>query len=263
MESVNATMDAVVLAGGPPDDVAEQQLGAPNKAFVDIAGQTLIERVVRALRNAPSIGRIVVVAPQNAWERPGAADADERRSDGVRITDSLRNGLAGFPPDAIVLVVASDLPVLTREAIDDFVRSARELDADVAYGCVEKNVHLQRFPEVPHTWARLRDGTYCGGGMVAIKPRALPNLERFIERLGKARKHPIRLASLFGFDMLVKFATGSLTIAEAERRGSDLLGAPVRALVSAFPETGVNVDRVSDVDLARRLVERNDASRPA
>jgi hypothetical protein len=38
-------------------------------------------------------------------------------------------------------------------------------------------------------------------------------------------------------------------------RAERILGAPVRALVSSFPETAVNVDRPSDVPLARALVK--------
>lgn len=257
-----SAIPAVVLAGGPADEVAAQQPGAPNKAFVEIAGVTLVARVISALRACPSIGRIVVVSPPEAWERDGVSAADERRPDGPRITDSLRNGLAGFPADDNVLIVASDLPVLTPAAVEDFVAGVRALDADVIYGCVEKRVHLAQFPTVPHTWARLRDGTFCGGGIVSMKPRALPLLERFIERLGAARKRPIALASLFGWDVLLRYALGQLAVADAEARAQRILGAPVRALISAFPETGVNVDRVSDIALANSLV-RDDAARSA
>lgn len=247
-------MDAVVLAGGPQDAVALLEPGAPNKAFVKIGALTLAGRVIAALRASASVGRIVVVAPPSMNGHPDLALVDEWRPDGVRITESLRNGLAGFAGDHNVLIVASDLPVLTAQAIDEFVSGVNALRADLVYGCVEKKVHLQRFSDVPHTWARMRDGTFCGGGIVAMKPRALPRLERFIERLGAARKHPFKLASLFGWDMLVRFALGRLTIAQAERRAAKILGAPVRALVSPFPETAVNVDRPSDVALARRLV---------
>ena len=245
---------AVVLAGGPKDALARRQPGAPNKAFVEIGGIALVGRVLGALRASPSVGRIVAVAPLAAADHPGLAAADELRPDGVRITESLRSGLAGFPPGDDVLVVASDLPVLTPPAVEDFIARARALDADVVYGCIERSTHLARFPEIPHTWARMRDGTYCGGGLIAIKPRALPLLERFIERLGAARKHPFRLASLFGWDVLASYAIGRLTIADAERRAGAILGAPVRALVSPFAETGVNVDRVSDIALAEALV---------
>jgi molybdopterin-guanine dinucleotide biosynthesis protein A len=245
---------AVVLAGGRADDVAQQQPGAPNKAFVEIRGKALVARVLAALRAAPSIGRIVVVAPPSAREHPGIALADELRPDGVRITDSLRSGLHEFPPDQTVLVVASDLPILTAEAVDDFVRRVRAIEGDVIYGCVERSTHVARFPQVPHTWAHLRDGTFCGGGIIAIKPRALPALERFLERLGAARKHPIRLASLFGWDILIWYALRRLTIVRAQRRASALLGAPVSAVISPYAETAVNVDRVTDIAIAEDLV---------
>ena len=248
------TIPAIVLAGGKPDEVAALQPGAPNKAFVEIAGVTLAARTIAALRGARGIGRIVAVAPPAAHGLPALAQADELRPDGELITQSLRNGLEGFPPGQAVLVAASDLPVLTPEAVDDFVARVGTLDADVTYGCVEKRVHMARFPQVPHTWARLRDGTFCGGGLMALRPRAQTSLERFLERLGAARKDPLRLASLFGWDVLARYAIGRLSIAAAERRASTLLGAPVRALISPYAETAVNVDRVSDVPLAEELV---------
>ncbi len=247
-------MNAVVLAGGPLDDVASLQPGAPNKAFVDICGTTLVGRVVGALRGCAAIGRIVVVTPESEWGNPQLRGADDFRPDGVHISESLRNGLVGFPAADSLLIVASDMPVLTPTIAGDFVARVEAIDADVISGCVEKTAHLARFPNVPHTWARMRDGIYCGGGMFGLKPRAMPLLERFIEDLGAARKSPLRLASLFGWDMLARFALGRLSVAEAEARATKILGAPVSALISPYPETAVNVDRVSDVALARELV---------
>lgn len=248
-------IDAVVLAGGPQDGVALLQPGAPNKAFVDIGGVTLVGRVIAALRGSPQVRCIVVVAPPSMSAHPDLTPSNDLRADGTRITESLRNGLRDFPPDAMALVVASDLPVLTSEAVDDFIGRLHPEDADIDYGCVEKSVHTRRFPEVPHTWARMRDGTFCGGGIFGIKPRVLPKLERFIERLGAARKHPLKLASFFGWDMMARFAVGRLAIAQAEARAAKILGAPVKAVISPYPETAVNVDRPSDVELARRLVQ--------
>jgi hypothetical protein len=186
--------------------------------------------------------------------------ADECRPDGIRISESLRSGLAGLPENDLVLVATSDLPILCAVAIDDFTARARMLDGEIGYGCVERNVHLAKYPEVPHTWARLRDGVYCGGGLIALRPRVLPALERFIEELGAARKKPWRLASLFGSRMLAKYALGRLSIADAEARARELLGAPVRAVVSPYAETAVNVDRATDVALAERLVATASAS---
>ncbi|HXM08223.1 MAG TPA: NTP transferase domain-containing protein [Candidatus Acidoferrum sp.] len=246
-------LHAVVLAGGPFDDVARLQ-NVPNKAFVEIEGVTLVGRVLLSLSQASRIASVCVVAPETMYDSDALALATERRPDGPRITDSLRNGLAGLPGDDSVLIVTSDLPVLSPEAVDDFVERVRSSDPDAGYGCVDRRTHEARFPQVPHTWARLRDGTFCGAGLASLKPRALPALEQFIERLGAARKRPLQLASIFGYDVLVRFAFGRLTIARAEERASRILGAKVRAIVSPFADAGVNVDRVGDVALARDLL---------
>lgn len=247
-------MTAVVLAGGPRDEIALKTPGAPNKAFVAVGGVALVERTIRALRASSAIGRIVVVAPASVHGHPALALADERRPDGARIRDSLRSGLAGLPPDQDVLVSTSDLPVLTAASIDDFVLRAIECDADLTYGCIERSAHERKYPGVPHTWARLREGTYCGTGFVTMRPRIFPSLERFIERLGRARKNPLALAKLFGLRVMLRFATRRLSISNAEERASRVIGARVRAVVSPYPEIAVNVDRVSDVALAEKLV---------
>lgn len=249
-----SVMNAVVLAGGPYDELAAHTPDAPNKAFVDIAGVTLVERTLRALRSAPSVGRIIVVAPPQTHGRPALALADECRPDGERIRDSLRSGLSGMPPDESILVSTSDLPVLTVESVEDYIARAQAGDADLTYGCLEKRTHMAKYPQVPHTWAPLRDGTYCGTGFITLRPRVFPSLERFIEQLGQARKNPLQLARLFGMDVLLRFAFRRLSIAQAEARASRVIGARVRAVISPYAEIGVNVDRVSDIALAERLV---------
>ncbi len=261
-------LTAIVLAGGPQDAVSALAPGVPNKAFVPIAGVTLVERTLAALRTSDRIGTIIAVAPQTPETIHALQRADRVHDDGATMSESLRSGLRDLPPDDLVLVFASDLPILTRDAIDGFIAQAESIahgddeSADLTYACVERNAHFASYPDVPHTWARLRDGTYCGGGCVAIRPRVLGNLEGLLDRLGRARKNPLRLAAIFGPSVLASYALGRLTIAAAEKRGSELLGASVRAAICA-PELAVNVDRARDVALAERLVRdrpRHDAT---
>lgn len=249
-----APITAIVLAGGPLDAVAALTPGAPNKAFVPIAGITLVARTLAALRLAPSVGRIVVVAPLERQHGIELQAADDVREDGPTMVQSLRSGLRDMPPDELLLVCASDLPILTAAAVEEFLALARAAPADIVYACVERRVHVARYPNVPHTWARLRDGTYCGAGCVALRPRVLPALEGLLGRLGVARKNPLRLASIFGKRVLVRYALGLLTIALAERRASELLGWRVIAATCTHAEIAVNVDRTSDVALAETLL---------
>jgi len=48
---------------------------------------------------------------------------------------------------------------------------------------------------------------------------------------------------------------GPLTVAAAERRATAILHAPAGAILCTHPEIAVNVDRVSDIELANGLVE--------
>lgn len=252
--ALNARLTAVVLAGGPRDCVAALVPGAANKAFVPIARVPLVARTIAALRASGRVGRIIVVAPRSTHTDDALAEADEIRADGPTMTESLRSGTRGLPAEELVLVCASDLPILSAGALEEFVELAERSGADIVYACVERTTHRARFPAVPHTWARLQNGNYCGGGCAALRPRTLGALEKFMGRLGAARKNPLRLASVFGVRILVRYALGRLTIAEAERRGSALVGVSVAAAVCTFAEIAVNVDRPSDVALAERLV---------
>lgn len=247
-------MNAIVLAGGGPDAVSATVPGLPNKAFLPIGGIALAERVVTALRATPGIERIIVVAPAAAHAHAALAGADERRADGARMVDSLKSGLADAPPDELVLIAASDLPVLTTVGIAEFLAAAQSRDLDVAYAIVGQRVHVAAYPGVPHTWAKMVEGRFCGGGLAALKPRVLPALEGVLDGLGAARKSPLHLAALFGWDILPRFAFGSLTVDAAERRASAILHAPAGAIVCSHPEVAVNVDRASDIALANDLV---------
>jgi hypothetical protein len=172
------------------------------------------------------------------------------RGDGPKMLESLRSGMQGFTEDALVIVAASDLPALSALAVDEFVDGVLARNLDVGYACLERQLHDAAYPEFPHTWARMRDGKYCGGGLVALRPRVLPRLNAFLDALGAARKSPWRLAGVFGWDVFIRFALGRLTIEQAEARASRLLHARVGAIRCTRPEIALNLDRLADVERA-------------
>jgi hypothetical protein len=100
----------------------------------------------------------------------------------------------------------------------------------------------------------MREGQFCGGGVTSLKPRALPRLAGVLDALGAARKAPVRLAAVFGWDILARFALGRLSIEDAEARASALLGAPAGAIRCTHPEIAINVDRPADVARAAALL---------
>ena len=247
-------MIAIVLAGGGPDAVSAMKRDAPNKAFVAVGGVPLVARTIASLRTSTQITRIIAVAPAAMHASEALAEADACRPDGARMLESLASGLAGVAPDEAVLIAASDLPVLSQAAIDEFVGEARRRDLDIAYAIVSQKIHDVQFPRVRHTWATMFEGRFCGGGLFVIRPRMLNALRTVLDDLGAARKSPLRLASLFGWDIVPRFALGFLPIAEAEARASTILRARVGAVRSSYADIAVNVDRPADLVVANGLV---------
>jgi len=225
----------------------------PNKAFVHVGERTLVERTLRAVRDVARIERIIVVAPAVAHDDAALALADARRADGPSMIESLRSGLAGFAPDEPILITASDLPILTPAALDEVIDTALARDLDLGYSCLERRYHDARFPQVPHTWARMREGQFCGGGAVVLQPKVMARLETLLDQLGAARKSPLHLAALFGWGTLARFAIGRLSIPAAEARASRLIAARAGAIRCTHPEIAINVDRAGDVALANAL----------
>ncbi|MDR7568620.1 MAG: nucleotidyltransferase family protein, partial [Armatimonadota bacterium] len=232
-------VDVVVLAGGGGEEGLPE--GLPNKAFLPIAGIPMVERVMRAVRAAPGVGRIALVGP---------ADLPE----GVRglcdlwipdTQDLLGNALAGLralSPAPWVLLVASDLPLLTPQALSEFLDQCREEEVEVYYPVVPRAVVEAAFPGLRKTYVRTAEGVFTGGGVVLVRSGILQRLEPVIRQVIEIRKNPARLASLFGPQYVVKYVLGRLRIAELEERVQAIAGIRGKAVVCHRPELAVDVD---------------------
>lgn len=125
---------AILVAAGR----GERMGAARPKAFLSLAGQTLLERSARALGAAPSVGALVAVVP--------ADDIEEAREvcealpkpctvvpGGERRQDSVRAGLGALPPafDGVVLVHDAARPLVSVALVESVVQAAREHGAAI------------------------------------------------------------------------------------------------------------------------------------
>jgi GTP:adenosylcobinamide-phosphate guanylyltransferase len=253
---------AVALAGGElePDFVAAGY-DVANKAYLPIGGRTMLERVLAALRESGAVGKIRCVSPAGAFAhafgKRGAELCDEVVEPGSDLIDSVLAGVAGLRADAMVIVAATDLPLLTASAIDAFADTVRAAPCDVGYGFVRKESHASRFSQVRHTWVRLREGTFCGGGVSAMRAGAASRVASLLRSFAAARKSPLRLAALFSPWVLARLVLGLVGVEELERRASALAGLRCRGILCDDPVLAVNVDELVDL----RAVESIAAAR--
>jgi GTP:adenosylcobinamide-phosphate guanylyltransferase len=249
---------AVALAGGSLEaDFRAGGYDVPNKAYLPIGGELMLVRVLRALRGSAWVKQVRCVTQGSAIAHApkAAALCDDVIEPGVDLIASVLAGFCGLADDERVLVVATDTPLVTSQAIDRFAEAAARTPCDVGYGFVERGLHDRSYACVRHTWVRLRDGTFCGAGVSVVRAGAATKIESVLRKFTAARKSPAKLAALFSPLLVFKVLTGRVGIAELERRANEITGLACRGIPCPDPELAVNVDRLEDLRTVERLLE--------
>jgi CMP-2-keto-3-deoxyoctulosonic acid synthetase len=245
---------AVVLAAGQADPTFCAATGVENRALAPVAGRPMAAWVLEALTRAASIERVVLVGAEGLTDAPGAR---QRLRGGSDLVESVERGVGACPGAAYVLLVSADVPALTPEGVDEFVREGMATGADFVYPVIPREANEARFPGVKRTYLRLADGVFTGGNLFLVRPAALQRQRDLIRRAHALRKRPFRLAWITGWRTLWRLWRGTITLAEAEAAISRLLGgSSIRAVVTEHAELGADVDQAADLEAMARFLEQ-------
>lgn len=245
-----SAFQALVLAGsrGPHDPVAAYA-GVTHKALIPLGGRTLIARVVDALAEAGAT-RIAVSANDPAITagltgvEPIAAEA------GPSLSVRAAVERLGTP----LLVTTADHALLRPEWVRRFLEDV-PAGTDVAALLARRDVVEAAAPATRRTYLKFRDGEWSGCNLFLLAgDRALAAVDLW-RRVEVHRKQPWRIAALLGPDILLGYALGRLTLAEAVARLGRKAGATARAVATPYGLAAVDVDKPADLDLVRRIVE--------
>lgn len=252
MSDAAKPLPAAILAGGGREDGLAHESGASCKALVHFNGRPMIDWVAEALAESRLVADVVAVeGSDRALSRDAAPELPIVAAEGPGFIDTMAAGVRAFPEADRVLVVTADLPLLTAEAIDGFVRSCQETQSGLSYAIVEAEAFEIAFPGRDKTVARLREGRFTGGNLAVVTRRFVLEQGPVIARTFDRRKSPIGMAQIFGLSFVVRLVLGRLRIVDLERRGSEIIGAPVSAVPVPWPEIGFDVDDAEDLELAR------------
>jgi len=256
---VARTVDAVVLAGGVDRGEIAEETGVIHRPLLEIAGSPIIQRVLAALRGAVSVDQIVLVAPPAVQEVVGEEAVDVRVEAGDSFVDNIENGIVATP-DTIdsVLVITGDLPMLTPGAVNDLIEQADVTRADLVYPIIPKESSERAFPGGKRTYVKLREGVFTGGNGVVASRNFFSARRELIQHLFAARKNPIRLASMFGLGFIFGLLLGRLTLPELEARAGEIVSGRLAAVITPYPELGFDVDKIADLNLARKVADTFD-----
>ena len=257
VSSTDERITAAILAGGGADDAVAKAAGVPCKALVPVEGRPLIDWVLDALRGAETVGDIIAIeGPKRALTNADGQcpDLPIATAQGGRMIDSFTAAVEARPEDDRVLIVTVDLPLLTSEAVNGFVRSCQELHGGLSYPIVQAEAFDKAFPGRGKTVVPLREGRFTGGNLAIVTRRFVLEGAPAIARTFERRKSTVSLAWMFGFTFLAKLLTHRLTIEDLERRGGELVGTTVAAVPVQWPEIGFDVDHAEDLELAGRYL---------
>lgn len=253
----------VILAGGKSSMEMEAATGVTSRALIQVGGKPLLLRVVEALRASELCGEMIVVGkvpPSDYYTRlPDKGDFVSNT-----VSGAVANGDAPF-----VLICTCDLPFLTAEAVDDFLTAALEKavqsGASVIYPVVPVDRCYRRYPGLKRTALKLKEARFTGGNMMLARPQFIMSQRQRIADAYRARKSPLRLANLLGWDMMFRLILSQtliprlLTLSFLEKRVSQLIAGPARVFVSGYPEIATDLDRPADYTAVLKIFRRLDA----
>lgn len=251
-------IDALLAAGsvpGPRDPLYQFTCGQP-KALLEIAGQPMLAWVLAALHAAQTVRNVVIIGAES--KELGVRDY-HLPSHGS-IVDNLIAGAAfceQLPePPSHLLLISSDIPLVTAEMIDWNVRAALEKDGEACYHILARETMERRFPNSRRTYFRLREGQFCGADLHLIRRDVFSGYNPAWRKIIDARKNALKMAQLVGVDALVWLMSGRAPVALGERLIRERLGLNGHLLIAPHAEIGMDVDKPPQYAVVARELEK-------
>ena len=253
---------ALLVAGQRPGvDALAQHFGVRFKALIPVAGEAMLSRVARTLVTHPAIGRVIVLAQDQAaltadegtaWlaEHPGIAFEEGGNSVSGAVTGALERNPRGYP----FLLATADNPLLDHATIDAFIRGMG--DADLAVALVEKRILLAGYPQSRRTWLKFRGGAYSGANLFLLASRRVTGVLELWRTIEQERKRGRAVIGAFGPLMLLGVVLRILSLRQAIRIAGRRFGLRARAVTLPIAEACIDVDSVTDHSLVSAIFAR-------
>ncbi len=244
---------ALVLAGsrGERDSVALQE-NISHKALALVEGETLLARVIGALRDA-GIKRILVSADDADVMNEALRLKTEIVPPDTGPSGSVARGftLAGAP----LLVTTADHALLQGAWVAQFIADLPE-GADIGVALAPRAAVEAAVPGSQRTYLKFADGEWSGCNLFLLAtPKAANAIEAW-RSVEANRKRPWRIAAKLGISTLWDYWRGKLTLDQAIIRLGKRLGVQARLVPAKDGLAAVDVDKPQDLDEVRKIAAK-------
>jgi len=240
-------MDVIILAGGASSDDALNDLtGGKLKSMLEIAGQPMVQWVLDAVDNAPSVGTVVLIGIEDTsgltCRKPLVT-----LPDGGSLITNIQQGAKTLqelhPDDSHVVSISADVPAITADIVEAMIKQYSAREVDIYYSVVEREVMEKRYPGSHRTYLKVKGAQVCGGDLNCFSKRAALDPNAIWKDLISLRKSPLKQAALIGLGTLLLLLLRQLTLDQAVKRVCKRLGITGKAIRVPFAEIGMDVDK--------------------
>lgn len=237
-------VNAIIIAGGKSIKGMEE---SGNKAVYSINGKMMVEYIIEALRSTYNVGKIVVVGPKDSLGNSIENKVDTMIDSDGTLMENVMEGVKYLGYNENILISTCDIPFITKEAVEDFIKNSELSCADLCYPIVEKKINDAKYPNMERSYVKLKEGRFTGGNLFYVNPIVVQRNFDFAEKLLSYRKKPIKMARLMSFNFVIRLLIGNININMIEKKFSEITGINAKAIVSLYPEIGQDVDKTQDV----------------
>ncbi|MFW5998858.1 MAG: nucleotidyltransferase family protein [Halanaerobiaceae bacterium] len=245
-------IDVLILAGAKNEGPLKKYTSESHEALIKIREVPMVEYILNAVKSASYTDKIAIVGPKKELNRAINQKIDLIVDSVDSMMGNIKKGIKKLNPRNYVLIICSDIPLITEKIIDEFIDSCEKEEADIYYPIISKQNTLDKFPDIDRTYVRLAEGTFTGGNMAVIRPEIIKDALTWFEKVIVWRKKPWKLSRILGIKFIFKFIFGNLSIKEIEKRVTEVIGYKGLGLIIDYPEVGYDVDKPTDLELMER-----------
>ncbi|MEN3189958.1 MAG: nucleotidyltransferase family protein [Atribacterota bacterium] len=249
-------LNALILAGTKGRGPLEIATNVENKTLIMINGRPIIDYIVDALKRSKNIDKIVVVGPKNELYYYIGEKVEKIIEPGNSILYNLEVGIKYFNSNKDLLILTSDIPLISPQAIDEFIEKCLERKAHLGYPIIKKENIIKKYPEAQRTYVKIKEGTVCGGNIIFFKPEIFYENKELIQELFENRKAMWKWAKILGLKFVIKYLLKTITLKEIEEKVTGLVGYKSAAIIISYPELMIDLDKISDYELVQKYLKK-------
>lgn len=250
--------DAFIVAGGRAPWLLDTA-GTDIRSLAPLRGKRMLDFILKAMLDSQRFRKIVIAIEEDAIPALDGTLPENVSvcAAGKDLPSTCIKAAAFLTEDENVKIlgICDDIPLLTPQAINDFLDQCEHYpEGELYYPIIPKEACLKAYPEAKRTYGKLADGIFTGGNMMLAPRRVMVHCQSKAEEIFERRKNPLKLGSWLGWSFIFKLLLHLLTVEDAEKRTSELLGVKCKAIITAYPEIGMDIDKPADLQLAEKYL---------